>query len=173
MIDKHLENSRMLDRNGIDRIDYWIKCLHDNGIYVWLDMHSYRQFRDGDRQTELGTHRHLSTSSPTSGSRHQVKGYCQYDPVVQKLMTEFQEKYLNHVNRYTNLAYKDDPTIAFALITNENDITHHYGILAFPAKSIRNSTGSAGSGSSSLPKRPASTKTRCGCPGRRDRPACS
>ena len=131
VIDKHLPNSRMLDRNGIDRVDYWIKCLHDNGIYVWLDMHSYRQFRDGDRQTELGT---IATFQEFSGKRfgNQVKGFCQYDPVVQKLMIEFQEKYLNHVNRYTNVAYKDDPTIAFALITNENDITHHYGILAIP-----------------------------------------
>ncbi len=131
VIDKNLPNSRMLDRNGIDRVDYWIKCLHDNGIYVWLDMHSYRQFRDGDRQTELGT---IATYNEFSDKRfaHQVKGYCQYDPVVQKLMTEFQEKYLNHVNRYTNVAYKDDPTIAFALITNENDITHHYGILPLP-----------------------------------------
>jgi hypothetical protein len=131
VIDMHLKNSRMLDRNGIDRVDYWIKCLHDNGIYVWLDMHSYRQFRDGDRQTELGT---IATYKEFSDKRfgYQVKGFCQYDPVVQKLMVEFQEKYLNHVNRYTNVAYKDDPTIAFALITNENDITHHYGILALP-----------------------------------------
>ena len=79
VIDMHLKNSRMLDRNGIDRLDYWIKCLHDNGIYVWLDMHSYRQFRDGDRETELGS---IATYNEFSNKRfaYQVKGFCQYDP---------------------------------------------------------------------------------------------
>ncbi len=54
VIDKHAENSRQLDPVGMDRIDYWIKCLRENGIYVWLDLHSYREFRPGDRSTELG-----------------------------------------------------------------------------------------------------------------------
>ncbi|HUE12832.1 MAG TPA: cellulase family glycosylhydrolase [Planctomycetaceae bacterium] len=131
VIDKHLDNSRMLDKRGIDRIDFWIKCLRENGIYVWLDMHSYRQFRAGDKSTELGnvvTYDEFTRERPG----HEVKGFCQYDPVLQKLMAEFQEKYLTHVNRYTGVAYKDDPTIAFLLVTNENDITHHYGVRAIP-----------------------------------------
>jgi hypothetical protein len=132
VINKHAANSRMLDERGIDRVDYWIKCLRENGIYVWLDMHSYRMFREGDRSTDLGEVATFADFNNDKHSHHEVKGYCQYDPVLQKLMAEFQEKYLTHLNRYTGLAYKDDPTIAFALITNENDITHHYGVLALP-----------------------------------------
>jgi len=131
VINKHSDNSRMLDEGGIDRIDYWIKCLRENGIYVWLDMHSYRQFRAGDRSTDLGD---VVTYDEFTHERqsHEVKGFCQYDPVLQKLMAEFQQKYLTHVNRYTGLAYKDDPAVAFVLVTNENDITHHYGVRAIP-----------------------------------------
>jgi hypothetical protein len=132
VINLHSPNSRMLDERGIDRIDYWIKCLRENGIYVWLDMHSYRQFREGDRSTDLGDV--VTYNEFTKGRKSpEVKGFCQYDPVLQKLMCEFQEKYLSHVNRYTGLAYKDDPTVAFVLVTNENDITHHYGVLAIPS----------------------------------------
>jgi Cellulase (glycosyl hydrolase family 5) len=132
VIDKHTASSRQLDRDGIDRVDYWIKCLRDNGIYVWLDMHSYREFRPGDRSTELGE---VLTFDDISRAEnlHEAKGFCQYDPGLQNLMVEFQEKYLSHVNRYTGLAYKDDPAVAFVLITNENDITCHFGVRAIPA----------------------------------------
>jgi hypothetical protein len=41
---------------------------------------------------------------------------------------------LNHVNRYTDLAYKDDPAIMGLLITNENDLTCHFGNLMLPDK---------------------------------------
>jgi hypothetical protein len=131
VIDRHADNSRQLDPVGIDRVDYWIKCLRDNGIYVWLDMHSYREFRPGDRSTELGE---IATFDDVSRgpNSHEAKGFCQYDPGLQKLMAEFEHKYLTHVNHYTKLAYKDDPAIAFVLITNENDITHHYGVRAMP-----------------------------------------
>ncbi len=131
VIDKHAENSRQLDPTGIDRLDYWIKCLRDNGIYVWLDMHSYREFRPADRSTELGEILTYDDISRTANA-HEAKGFCQYDPGLQKLMAEFEQKYLSHVNTYTKLAYKDDPAIAFVLITNENDITHHYGVRALP-----------------------------------------
>jgi hypothetical protein len=131
VIDRRTESSRQLDAVGIDRVDYWIKCLRDNGIYVWLDMHSYREFRSGDRATELGE---VATYDDLSRQQngHEAKGFCQYDPVLQKLMAEFEHKYLSHVNHYTGLAYKDDPTVAFVLVTNENDITHHYGMRALP-----------------------------------------
>jgi hypothetical protein len=129
VIDKHAENSRQLDPVGMDRIDYWIKCLRENGIYVWLDLHSYREFRPGDRSTELGEVVTYEDVSRTQNS-HEAKGFCQYDPGLQKLMVEFEHNYLSHVNHYTGVAYKDDPTVAFVLVTNENDITHHYGVRA-------------------------------------------
>ncbi len=132
VIDKHSPDSRTLDERGINRIDYWIKCLKENGIYVWLDLHSYRQFRDGDRSTELGTVATFDEFARSKQQSREVKGFCQYDPVLQKLMEEFQRKYLSHVNHYTGLAYKDDPAVAFVLVTNENDITHHYGMRAIP-----------------------------------------
>ena len=47
-------------------------------------------------------------------------------------MKEFQHDYLNHVNRYTKLRYKDDPAVMGVLITNENDLTNHGGNMMLP-----------------------------------------
>ena len=35
-------------RRSLDAIDYWIKCLKDEGVYVWLDMHYLREIKPGD-----------------------------------------------------------------------------------------------------------------------------
>ncbi|MGE3313543.1 MAG: hypothetical protein AB7O26_00415 [Planctomycetaceae bacterium] len=128
VIDKAGDSSRTLSTRGMDRIDYWIKCLSENGIYVWLDLHSYRQFRPNDRATELGEVVTYAEIAEGNGKKYEGKGFVQYDPVLQKLMTEFQENYLSHVNAYTNKAYKDDPAVMGLLITNENDLTQHYGL---------------------------------------------
>jgi hypothetical protein len=34
---------------------------------------------------------------------------------------------VNHLNTFTGLSYKDDPAIIAMLLTNENDLTHHFG----------------------------------------------
>jgi len=130
VIEKNSDSSRQLSARGIDRIDYWIKCLSDNGIYVWLDLHSYRRFKPGDRVTEHGEIVTFDELLASKGKPGEVKGFCQYDPVLQKLMAEFQENYLSHVNRYTGKAYKNDPAVVGLLITNENDLTQHFGVTA-------------------------------------------
>ena len=53
---------------------------------------------------------------------------------IAQTMKRFAEQYLGHVNAYTGLAYKDDPAIAAVLITNENDLTGHYGNALLPDK---------------------------------------
>lgn len=51
-------------------------------------------------------------------------------------MMQFSEAYLSHVNPYTSLAYKDDPAIISVLITNENDLTRHFGNALLPDKNV-------------------------------------
>ncbi|GIW75632.1 MAG: hypothetical protein KatS3mg104_0695 [Phycisphaerae bacterium] len=33
------DNTSELDAKNLDRIDYWVKCLKENGVYIWLDLH--------------------------------------------------------------------------------------------------------------------------------------
>ena len=41
-------NTKTIDRNSLEKIDWWIKCLKDEGIYVWLDLHAERHLKSGD-----------------------------------------------------------------------------------------------------------------------------
>ncbi len=116
--------SRRPDPRSLESLDWWIKCLKDEGIYVWLDMEVGRQILPRDR-LKLGAAELLKAPN-------NLAGLCYYNQEVQRLMLEFQNQYLSHVNTYTKLAYKDDPAVVGVLITNENDLVQHFGNLMLP-----------------------------------------
>jgi len=132
VIDQTKNDSRHLDEEVMDRLDYWIKCLRDEGIYVWLDLHVSRLFKPGD---DIGKgFQEMVAHTKNSIDTAEARGYNYYNAQVEQLMKEFNAKYLNHVNLYTGLAYKNDPAIIGLLITNENDLTNHFGNLMLPNK---------------------------------------
>jgi len=121
VLDKTKNDSQGLDPEVLDRLDWWIQCLKDEGVYVWLDLHVGRIFKEGDNLGE--------GADEILRRKGEAKGFCYYSPRVQQLMKEFNARYLGHVNAYTQLAYKDDPAVMGLLVTNENDLTHHFGNL--------------------------------------------
>ncbi|MGB2820586.1 MAG: glycosyl hydrolase family 5, partial [Phycisphaerae bacterium] len=126
VIDKGREDSQNLDAEVMDRLDWWIKCLKDEGVYVWLDLHVGRQFKEGDGIGE--------GFAEMKRRGAECKGYCYFNERIEELMRDFNAKYLNHVNKYTGLAYKDEPAVMGLLITNENDLTCHFGNLMLADK---------------------------------------
>ncbi|MGE8063652.1 glycosyl hydrolase family 5 [Pseudomonas sp. NPDC089569] len=125
-----LQNTEQLSPESLKKIDWWIKCLKDEGIYVWLDMHVERAFTPGDN---IYGFEELPKNQQGNAD---LKGYAYVNLDIQKAMKRFTEAYLTHVNAFTGLAYKDDPAIAAILITNENDITRHYGNALLPDKKV-------------------------------------
>ena len=125
VIDKNRPDSRHFDPEVMDRLDYWIKNLKDEGIYVWLDLHVGRQFKRGDNIGPGIDEMLAHSQNPERGA--QGKGYNYFNERIEDLMKEFNENYLFHVNPYTGLAYKDEPAIMGLLLTNENDLTNHFG----------------------------------------------
>lgn len=126
---KTITSTGMLDAASLDKLDWWIKCLQDEGIAVWLDLHVGRQFKRGDAIygfDELAKGK--DQASP--------KGFNYVNLTMQQAMRHFNEEYLTHRNAYTGLAYKDDPAIVALLITNENDVTHHFGNAMLPDKHV-------------------------------------
>lgn len=113
----------------LEKLDWWIKCLKDEGIYVWLDLHVGRQFKVGDGIEGFAE---ISKGKPTA----ELKGYNYVNASIQQAMKAFNEAYVNRSNAHTGLRYKEDPAIVAMLITNENDLTHHYGNALLPAKSV-------------------------------------
>lgn len=119
-------SSRQLSARALDSLDWWIKALKDEGIYVWLDMNVGRTVKPGDGLT--------AGADEVARQQGRFFALSYYNGQLQQLMKEFQREYLNHFNRYTNLRYKDDPAVIGVLITNENDATHHGCFSMLPDK---------------------------------------
>jgi hypothetical protein len=113
-------DTQHLSPDMLEKLDWWIKCLKDEGIYVWLDLEVGRRFKAGDGIYGFDE---ISKGSPTA----QLWGYNYVNLSMQQAMQRFNEAYVNHVNVYTKTRYGDEPAIIAMLITNENDLTHHFG----------------------------------------------
>jgi hypothetical protein len=112
-------DTRHLEPKSLEAIDWWIKCLKDEGIYVWIDLNYNRNLTAADG-VSIGWN-----EVRKKGGMVTALNYFNQD--LARLMLEFQHSLLKHVNRYTGLAYKDDPAVVGILITNENELTNNGG----------------------------------------------
>lgn len=98
---------RSFDAAMLDRLDYFIAALKKRGIYLNLNLHVGR----------------LYPEMPVwKGMPQYFKGVDQFYPPMVAMQKEYARALLTHVNRYTELAYKDEPAIAFIEINNENSL---------------------------------------------------
>jgi hypothetical protein len=103
------EDTRTLDPTSMERLDFLIKCLKAEGIYIYLDLITYRKFRLADGVENA------------PAIREAGKPYVYFDPRMIELQKEFNAAVWSHENPHTGLAYKDDPAIILTCITNECD----------------------------------------------------
>ena len=127
---KNTQDTKVLSLEELEKIDWWIKCLKEEGIYIWLDLHVQRAFKPADAIT------HFSEISQAD-ELADLKGFNYVNASIQRAMREFNAAYLEHLNPYTNKRLIDDPAIAAVLITNENDVTHHFGNKLLPDKGVK------------------------------------
>ena len=118
------ETSQELDPEALDTYFYWIKCLKDEGIYIWIDLHVGRTFRKGDKIPGFDE---LFKKARNKKAGAEVKGYCYINDRIKELMQLFNKKLLTKVNPYTKTALKDETAIMGFLLTNENELTQHFG----------------------------------------------
>jgi hypothetical protein len=122
-------DTKTLSPLPLEKLDWWIKCLRDEGIYVWLDLHVQRHFKPGDGITDFDD---IAKGKPTID----LKGFNYINASIQEAMRRFNEAFVSHLNPFTGLRYKDDPAIIALLLTNENDLTNHYGNSLLPDKKV-------------------------------------
>ena len=103
-------NTLSFDPESLDRYDYLIYCLKQEGIYVYLDQLVHRKFKPGDRVDAVDE---LSNAA---------KPYSNFDPRLIELQKKFSHDLWNHVNPYTKMAYRDEPAIVLMEFANENDL---------------------------------------------------
>ena len=122
-------DTKSLHPNSMDQLDWWIKCLRDEGIYVWLDLHVGRALKQEDGIEAYDEIR------KTEG-RVDLRGYNYVNPSIQAAMNRFNFAYLDRINAHTGLRYRDDPAIVAVMLSNENDLTQHFGNLLLPDKNV-------------------------------------
>ena len=110
------DNSRELDPQALERLDYFIAQLKQQGIYTNLNLLTLRQFtQEDDLPTEI---------EQLQGKINHLLGFF-YEPAL-ALQKEYARKLLNHRNPYTQLSYTEDPCIAFVEIINENGLLNYW-----------------------------------------------
>ena len=103
-----------LDPESMDRLDFLIKCLKDEGIYVYMDMFTYRKFRSDE-----------GVENPEA-LLDAAKPYCCFSRRLIELQKELCKELWTHENPYTGLKYCDEPAIVLAEIVNECELFCKY-----------------------------------------------
>lgn len=117
------ETTQDINDNALDSYFWWVKCLRDEGIYIWMDLQVQRPWKKGDEIPGWKT----DMERKAKKGMNVAKGFVYLNERMQELTKKFNKELLTRVNPYTKLALKDDPAVMSLLITNENDITHHFG----------------------------------------------
>ena len=108
---QRLVNTRTLCDESMDRLDYLIYCLKEQGIYVYMDNMAMRKFKQAD-----GVASSLEL-------RDRAAPYCLYNRKLIELQKEYMDQLWNHENPYLGgQKYKDNPQIVLTDICNEVDL---------------------------------------------------
>ena len=126
-------STNRLNPEMLNKLDWWIKCLRDQGIYIWLDLHVGREARASDGIDSFD-------EIAKGNSSISFNGFNYVNNSIRQAMQQFDDQLLGHENEFTGLRYRDDPAIAVMLITNENDLTQHFGSALLPDKHIHSQT---------------------------------
>ena len=107
---KRKGNTLDFDPESMKRLDYLIYCLKNEGIYIYMDMLTYRKFKSGDG---------VEAADELEDA---ARPYCIFNRKLIELQKKYNYDLWNHINPYTGLAYKDDPAIVLTEIINEGDM---------------------------------------------------
>ncbi len=107
-------DTRGLDPESLDRLDYLVYQLKRNGIYINLNLLVSRPFNRNDGLP-------AEIENLDWKLRHSVGFF--YEPLIQ-LQKEYARELLTHKNAYTQMTYAEDPCVAFIEINNENGLIH-------------------------------------------------
>ena len=107
---QRVKTTRKLDPRSMERLDYLVYCLKQEGIYIYLDMMTYRKFKEGDGVID-------ADKLPDVG-----KPYNMLNRHLIELQKEYATNLWTHYNPYTKLAYKDDPAFVMSEIIAECDL---------------------------------------------------
>lgn len=108
------KSTRKLDPESMDKFDYLVSALKKKGIYIYMDWLVHREFKKGD-----GT---IGDPKELGGKQVAI-----FEPKLIELQKEFIKNLMTHTNKYTKIAYKDEPAIIGSEFINESTIFSTFG----------------------------------------------
>lgn len=102
------KTTRTLDKNALDKFEYFWAQLKKRGIYLYLDLTTSRKVLSNDLNGFL-----TNTSFHIQGS---------FINELIDLQKEYARKILTHTNPYTKTQLSSDPCLALVLIQNEDSL---------------------------------------------------
>jgi hypothetical protein len=113
IIDSRYPDSRHLDPEKLDRLDFFINELKQRGIYVNLNLNVAHAFQEGDGVKD-------------AGKLGFAKALTLFDSRMIELEKEYGKHLLGHVNPYTKTEYRNEPAVALVELVNENSIVESW-----------------------------------------------
>lgn len=111
IINQTKPDSQHFDAAKFKKLDFWIAKARENGLYVYLDLLDYRQFKAGDGVANAAL---IGRSA---------KPYAVFDTKLIDLQKEYARQLMRiHKNFYTGKSYADDPTVVMLEIYDENGL---------------------------------------------------
>ena len=104
------DNTLNLDPDSMDKLCYFIKCLKDKGIYVYLTVTSERPVLAGDGIEAIDD----------VAAGYKVEGF--FDGKLIELQKDYLGKLLTYNNKYTSLAIGEDPAVAMIEYMDSNSM---------------------------------------------------
>lgn len=107
IFDQNFNDTQHLSADSLDKLDYLIYKLEQNGIYIFMDLLVDREFKEGDN---VADYKNVERGAKVTGF---------FDPRIIELQKIYARQLLTHYNPYTKMRYVDDPAIVSAKIINE------------------------------------------------------
>ena len=123
LIDYESRDCRNWNADALDRLDYFIARLKEQGIYVNLNLLVGRRFGVGDGVD-------AKVNQLDWKAAHAVGFFHAPHMEAQK---RYARQLLTHRNPYTKLTYAEDPAVALVEINNENGLIHTWMAGSFDA----------------------------------------
>lgn len=106
------------DPDQLDRLDYFIAALKQQGIYANINLHVSRNYWEGeDFPDGLLNNNERRTQLPNYG-----KGIDKINDQMIRMQRDYAKALLTHVNPYTRTSYAKEPCVAIVEINNENSL---------------------------------------------------
>lgn len=106
LCDENDPDRTKLNPEMLDKLDYLVKCLKDQGIYITIDLYTIREF-------------------PYNGNFYSInpaKALMILEPSARDNLKRFSSNLLTHVNPYTAIAWKDEPALSHIGFINEDPV---------------------------------------------------